>query len=378
MMSVLYALALTMIAGAETVSGIVEMPLNWKPTIPEDNNPDDVTGSLRHYAFARVRRVQSGPDQGRFRWYLNDLPGATTIKKQGVEDNLELAKQAADEQFQSWLDWVGLIPAPTVTEVKQAPSSSAAASPTQSQPIAPPEQRLPRYLVPLCDGLTQYFLETGPALDELYTWAIPAVPEFLSFEQGSDSLATANFRLKRSLSAVWHAQPDRHYDLASWYVAKWGGVPSNKEETIRAYIAQSEDELASRGAGGVATWSKILVLSNPDRYAIFDARVAMALNALQIAQDHERPIFFPNLPSKNTTAKAFHDFMKARDNGDAHHAYPSRVYSIYLQILREVARRVELETLDEIEMVLFAQAEALARRAMSHPSVTEMPAIAAE
>ncbi|UVF22491.1 hypothetical protein HPT29_025400 (plasmid) [Microvirga terrae] len=70
-----------------------------------------------------------------------------------------------------------------------------------------------------------------------------------------DSLAKANFRLKRSLSAVWHAQPERHFDLPNWYVAKWSGVPSNKEETIRTYIGQSEDELAGRGAGGVATWS---------------------------------------------------------------------------------------------------------------------------
>jgi hypothetical protein len=162
------------------------------------------------------------------------------------------------------------------------------------------------------------------------------------------------------------------------YVATWGGVPSNKEETIRVYIAQSEDELASRGAGDVATWSKILVLRNPDRYAIFDARVAMALNALQILQDHEQPIFFPNLPSKNKTAKAFHDYMKDRDNGDAHQAFPSRVYSIYLQVLREVARRAGVETLDEIEMTLFAQAEILAHRAMSHPSTTGQVAVAAE
>ncbi|MBD2751113.1 hypothetical protein IC232_31260 [Microvirga sp. BT688] len=354
------------------------MPLNWKPTIPEDPSPDDLTGNLRHYAFARAVRIQSGPDQGRFRWYLNDLPGATTIKKQGVEDTLKLAKQAADEQFRSWLAWVGLIPAPVASEPKQALPSVPVASSAAARPIAPPEQRLPRYLAPLCDGLAAYFQEYGPELDQLYTWAIPAVPDFVAFEQGPDSLAKANFRLKRSLSAAWHTQPDRHYDLANWYVAKWGGVPSNKEETIRAYIAQTEDDLESRGAGGVATWSKILVLRNPDRYAIFDARVAMALNALQIVQEHERPIFFPNLPSKNTTAKAFHEFMKVRDNSDAHEAYPSRVYSIYLQILREVARRLEVETLDEIEMTLFAQAETLARRAMSHPSDRALPVMAAE
>lgn len=75
------------------------MPLSWKPTIPEDNNPHDVTGTLRRYAFARVTRIQSGPDQGRFRWYLNDLPGATMVLKQGVADSLEAARQVAEEQF---------------------------------------------------------------------------------------------------------------------------------------------------------------------------------------------------------------------------------------------------------------------------------------
>ncbi len=153
------------------------MALRWKMTFPEDNNTNDQTGSLRHYSFSRVSQVQSGPDQGRFRWYLNDLPGATGIRKQGVENTIDLAKQAADGQFQKWLEWVGLIPAPAVTEVKQAASRNPATSPARPQPIAPPEQRLPRYLAPLCDGLTQYFQETGPDLDELYTWVIPDVPD---------------------------------------------------------------------------------------------------------------------------------------------------------------------------------------------------------
>jgi hypothetical protein len=96
------------------------MPLRWKPTIPEDNNPEDVTGCLRHYAFARVTRAQNGPDQGRFRWYLNDLPGAAIIRKQGVEDSLELAKTAANAQFQSWLTWVGLAPADANLESEPA------------------------------------------------------------------------------------------------------------------------------------------------------------------------------------------------------------------------------------------------------------------
>ena len=152
------------------------MALRWKPTIPEDNNPDDQTGSLRHYPFAQVVRVQSGPDQGRFRWYLNELPGATTIKKQGVEESLEAAKQAADEQFRSWLTWTGLAPAVTEPETVPVASSTASPAPSPPRPVDPPEQRLPRYLAPLCEGLAAYVEEHGPALDSLYRWKIPAVP----------------------------------------------------------------------------------------------------------------------------------------------------------------------------------------------------------
>lgn len=353
------------------------MALRWKPTIPEDNNPNDVTGSLRHYPFARVVRVQSGPDQGRFRWYLNDLPGATTIRKQGVEDSPELAKKAADEQFLSWLAWTGLAPAAIEPGATPAASILASTPPSPPKVVAPPEQRLPRYLAPLCDGLTVYVEEHGPNLGDLYKWKIPQVPDFVRFERGSDSLPKANARLKRALSVVWHAQPERQFEIAEWYVSKWGDV-HNRPEKLQAYIAATVDDLTDSGTAGVASWSKLLAIRDPDRFAIFDARVSVALNALQILQDHERPIFFPSLPSKNTTAKAFHDFMKARENGDAHQAHPSRVYSIYLQVLREVARRIELETLDEIEMTLFVQAEVLARRAMAHPSDPAMPAMAAE
>jgi hypothetical protein len=180
------------------------MSLIWKPTIPEDNNPADLTGSLRHHPFARVRPIQSGPDQGRFRWYLNDLPGATMIKKQGVENTVDLARQAAETEFQAWMNWVGLAPAAAEPEAKRAPLSQPAAlpSPPPARPVDPPEQRLPRYLAPLCEGLAAYVEEHGPALDNLYKWKIPQVPDFVRFKRGADSLPKANARLKRALSAA--------------------------------------------------------------------------------------------------------------------------------------------------------------------------------
>lgn len=68
------------------------------------------------------------------------------------------------------MDWVGLTPAAAEPEAKPAPSSKQAEAPSPSlpRPVDPPEQRLPQYLAPLCDGLAAYFEEHGPNLDELY------------------------------------------------------------------------------------------------------------------------------------------------------------------------------------------------------------------
>jgi hypothetical protein len=74
----------------------------------------------------------------------------------------------------------------------------------------------------------------------------------------------------------------------------------NRPEKLQGYIAAGDDELAGSGTAGIASWSKLLAIRAPEKFAIFDARVSVALKALQIVQDHERPIFFPTLPSKNT------------------------------------------------------------------------------
>jgi GrpB-like predicted nucleotidyltransferase (UPF0157 family) len=88
------------------------MALQWKPTIPDDNDPDDVVGSLHLHIFARVYRVQSGTDQGRFRWYLKDVPASAGVQLQGIETTQGKAQQVANLQFQQWLRRAGLTETP--------------------------------------------------------------------------------------------------------------------------------------------------------------------------------------------------------------------------------------------------------------------------
>lgn len=84
------------------------MALRWKPTVPDDNNPEDVVGRLHLHVFARVYRVPNGRDQGRFRWYLNDVPVSGGVQLQGVEDTQREAQHAANLHFQRWLRRAGL------------------------------------------------------------------------------------------------------------------------------------------------------------------------------------------------------------------------------------------------------------------------------
>jgi hypothetical protein len=89
------------------------MALRWKPTIPDDNNPDDVVGSLHLHIFARVYRVLNGSDQGRFRWYLKDVPASAGVQLQGIEDTQRKAQDTANLQFQQWLGRAGPMEAPS-------------------------------------------------------------------------------------------------------------------------------------------------------------------------------------------------------------------------------------------------------------------------
>ena len=71
-----------------------------------------MVGSLHLHVFARVYRVSNGSDQGRFRWYLTDVPASAGVQLQGIENTQRKAQQAANLHFQQWLKRAGLMEAP--------------------------------------------------------------------------------------------------------------------------------------------------------------------------------------------------------------------------------------------------------------------------
>ena len=201
--------------------------------------------------------------------------------------------------------------------------------------------------------LFDYFAKTRFTLDSVYDWKIPEAAQF-NFERGEDSCARANIRLRRTLNKIWDIETERRLDIANWYVRVWGGIRTNKSGTIDRYVQLSEDALASSGWHGIATWSKILALRNPNKFPIYDARVSAALLALQLANGATNLVIFPQVPSRNSVIITFQRGLKHRTSKGKKPRYQD-----YVSLLTAVAVRSGLTSPEEVEMCLFANAEML-------------------
>jgi hypothetical protein len=232
----------------------------------------------------------------------------------------------------------------------------------------PPVKRSPgipldgKSLATIAELLTPYVAREGLRLSDSYRWKIPDGAPVASLNTSGLSLADANVRLKRSLSEAWHLSGSDRTALARWYVGRWGGIYANKNATLQSYVLLPEAELEQAPLSGVATWSKILAMRNPARYAIFDARVSAALNALQIGAGVD-PILFPDLLSRNTAVRLFQGWVRT-EHGGARRVLKERAYPDYMALLHEVGGRLGHDSPDQAEMVLFANAESLVHQAM--------------
>ncbi|EQB11935.1 hypothetical protein [Sphingobium lactosutens] len=84
--------------------------------------------------------------------------------------------------------------------------------------------------------------------------------------------------------------------LAKHYVSDWGGVKSNNPETLERYSGMRSRDLIGLGMQGVSSWSKIISIHSPRTYPIYDARVALSLNAIQAVILGEIRVWF-RIPS---------------------------------------------------------------------------------
>lgn len=163
---------------------------------------------------------------------------------------------------------------------------------------------------------------------------------------------------------------ENKYLFFKWYIANWGGVRSNKEETLKLYAKSSIENLIALKKKGIASWSKALSIVDPKRYFIYDARVASALNSIQIIHNFKNPIYFPELGSRNTVISGESKKIKAynkrkNDLKKWKKLGLSNFYNFYLDLLKTTAEKLKDKKIDpeDIEMLLFSLSEALALEA---------------
>lgn len=186
----------------------------------------------------------------------------------------------------------------------------------------------------------------------------------------SDDLPKQNIALKHHLSKRWAtANADEKMRLAQWIVKDWGGIKRNKKEKILRYVDRADAERPMTPFEGVSSYSKILAIKDPMRYAIFDARVAVSLNAIQLLLLKAGLLGPPNLLAFPTpwgqNARMQRFWTAAFPSGMTNLAFErlgeDETYSTYLYVLRQISQQTA-KTILELEMFLFAQADDLGNR----------------
>ncbi len=171
-----------------------------------------------------------------------------------------------------------------------------------------------------------------------------------------------NIDLKKKLHDHWYNETNltRKGELIKYYITTWGGIHTNSRETMQAYMTALPATLIQRGQNGVASWSKALVVHDPEQYAIFDARVSVGINSLQIINNVEQKFLYPILASRNNRIKAANHHIKARANMESWgNISENTFYKDYLNLLTHAAN-AKNTNISTVEMLLFSKAEILA------------------
>lgn len=225
---------------------------------------------------------------------------------------------------------------------------------------------LPNFnLMKIENQIRQYVLENINELANSYSWRINHnyLPNGIKLIE-NESVYIQNITLKNELNRLWVQSEDQQSrkQLISYYIVDWGGIKSNKPNTLDVYGTLDAEYLINRGLQGIASWSKALVVHNPEKYAIFDARVSFSINCIQYLSEQDEQIFFPKLGSRNKriVLGANHIWQHAKEKRWKR-LNSKEVYNKYLEIIHNVAS--ELNTsISSIEMLLFADAEKLSEK----------------
>lgn len=215
-------------------------------------------------------------------------------------------------------------------------------------------------------AIVDYLRVELPRLRCRYRWPIPHIE---GFPQSGEDSYEANVALKKFLHNRWvsAATDAQRVEVSEFVIADWGGVRRNSRSTLKRYIDEIEKENPATPMKGVASYSKLFSIAQPDRYSIYDARVAACLNAIQYQADPRNGVAFNYCPGRNNqignaktrTGFVYEEEFRVRTLVGSGWTRIRRddTYSLYLQLLSDCLAELPKYERHDFEMVLFANAE---------------------
>lgn len=223
------------------------------------------------------------------------------------------------------------------------------------------------------EALVEYFKEELPKLENSYTWKIPNIN---GFRQSGEKGYLPNVELKLYFSREWSKSSDEDkIKLAKIIVSDWGGVKGNHPETLAKYVSNINAGIPETPIKGVASYSKIYSITDMNEYAIYDARVACCLNAVQFNYGVKVGLAFNYISGRNNVTGhsgkkigfVYQDEFKTENlisNGWGKIKL-NDTYATYIKLLKECLKFFPTYGLHDLEMVLFANAEKECLKAMN-------------
>lgn len=203
------------------------------------------------------------------------------------------------------------------------------------------------------DAFAEYFDQRPVNLAYEYKW--PRGKKSVPFDK--------TFENRKELSRKFKAEPQSRRSIAIEMVRDWGGIRTGKISAIEQMSNQTPEQLIALGLWRISSWSKVIVLHDPEKYLIFDARVAFSIN--QILQRAEKIVtFFPTPPSRNSYVRAasLHVSHKKTKALESETIKGQHFYIAYLALIQAVAQSLGMPGW-QLEMALFARAPLLALEA---------------
>lgn len=227
------------------------------------------------------------------------------------------------------------------------------------------------------DAFIQFFDQHLDQLHQTYNW--PVTPKTQLGLPGFQWHATSGsmhecIAMKHHLTDKWAtANNTERAELARWIVSDWGGVRTNDPATLASYIHAFAYDDFPTPLQGVASYSKILSMINCRQYAIYDARVAACLNAIQYLENAKEPMFFRYIPSRNKAiqgnektlgfVEVFTKNLLVRER-NWKEVRKDESYKTYLNLLHTLKSTYPDYEIYHFEMTLFSKAPELCIQAM--------------